>query len=403
MKIFLSYASQDRAVADVINHALLEQGHDVFFDRDDLPAGEQYHSSIRSAIERADLFIFLISDHALDAGSYTLTELDIVSKRWPQPSGRLLPVMLRPTALDQLPAFVTAVSVLESPGNIAAATADAVHVLAQRGRRVVRKRATWALLSFALVAIAIFAFMRGTSSLPTESVGVDGAPVVLVPAGPYIMGDAEPSPQQAPRETRDLPAFYIDRFEVTTGRYAKFLAAHPVVRPPDEWELVDMTTQRELPVVGVDWADAHAYCTWVNRRLPTDAEWEKAARGTDGRRYPWGDTRPTEALANFENAAPGGYSGGLAPVGTHPKGQSPYGAQDMAGNANEWVADWFVEPAGEGKISSQPLMGTERVVRGGGRMDDAERIRSTMRYRDAPSMRNEQIGFRCASDDVPRP
>ncbi len=394
MKIFLSYASQDRAVADTINHALLEQGHDVFFDRDDLPPGEQYHSSIRRAIEKTDLFVFLVSEHAIDVGSYTLNELDMATTRWPRPSGRLLPVLLRPIPLDQLPAVITAVSVLQTPGNIAAAAAQAVHEIARRRRRAARGRIGAGVLSAALVATVVFWLARRARALPSDIVGRDGAASVLVPAGPFMMGDGE----QSPTETRELGAFYIDKFEVTTGRYATYLAAHPGIRPPDDWEQLDLTTDSELPVVGVDWSDAHAYCMWVKRRLPTDAEWEKAARGTDGRRYPWGDAFPTPALANFENVAPGGYTGGLAPVGSHPAGQSPYGVHDMAGNTNEWVEDWFTDREAPPVPPTSPAGQTERIVRGGGRMDGADRIRSTLRYRDVPTMRNEQIGFRCASD-----
>ena len=127
MKIFLSYASQDRAIAQSINRALLEQGHNVFFDRDDLPPGEEYHIQIRRAIERADLFVFLVSEYAIDLGSYTLNELDIAEKKLKQASGRLLPVLLRPTPSDRLPAFARSVTLLQSPGNIPAAVADAVH------------------------------------------------------------------------------------------------------------------------------------------------------------------------------------------------------------------------------------------------------------------------------------
>ena len=127
MKIFLSYASQDREIAQSINRALLEQGHAVFFDRENLLPGEEFHIQIRCAIEGADLFVFLISEHAIDEGSYTLNELDIVEKKLKRASGRLLPVLLQPTPLDQIPTFAKSVTLLQSPGNIPAAVADAVH------------------------------------------------------------------------------------------------------------------------------------------------------------------------------------------------------------------------------------------------------------------------------------
>src|SRR5512145_1608702 len=102
MKIFLSYASEDRKLAEELSLALAQQGHDVFFDREDLPAGDEFHSRIRHAIERSDLVVFLISAHAFDAGSYTINEVEIAEKTWPRAAGRVLPVLLRPTDLSQL-------------------------------------------------------------------------------------------------------------------------------------------------------------------------------------------------------------------------------------------------------------------------------------------------------------
>ena len=115
MNIFLSYATEDRPVAATLNRALMEQGHDVFFDREDLPAGEEFHIRIRRAIEESDLFVFLISDHSVNPGSYTLSELAIVERAWKRVSGRLLPVMLGTVPFDQLPPLVRAITVLTRP------------------------------------------------------------------------------------------------------------------------------------------------------------------------------------------------------------------------------------------------------------------------------------------------
>ncbi len=432
MKIFLSYASQDRAVADGINRALLDQGHDVFFDRDDLPPGEEFHIRIRRAIEQTDLFVFLISEDALDPGSYTLNELEIAERRLRRPSGRLLPVLLRPTSMERLPAFVKSVTLLQSEGNVAAATAAAVDHLARARRRTVIGKAAAGVAALALVSAGSWYALGGRTATPPpvagdsprsagggatatapsgvngantangapppESTGTDGAPAVLVPAGAFVMGDDEESPK---REIY-LDAFYIDRYEVTTARYAKFLAATGGVRPPDEWETLVPARDAELPVVGVDWNDASAYCAWAGRRLPTDTEWEKAARGTDERRYPWGNVTPTLAEANHLNTSPDAYGGGLMKVGSHPSGRSPYGVHDLAGNANEWVADWFTEsfPVSERRNPKGPASGNGRVIRGGGRFDPAERMVATKRYHGEPDLRNEDIGFRCARGDA---
>ena len=163
MKIFLSYASPDRAIAQSINRALLDQGHDVFFDREDLSPGEEFHIQIRRAIEAADLFVFLISEHAIDAGSYTLNELEIAEKKLKQASGRLLPVLLQPISLDTLPAFVKSVTLLQSTGNIPAAVADAVHRVALKRRRGLLWKFGGGTLAVALIGVGVW-FARATGA-----------------------------------------------------------------------------------------------------------------------------------------------------------------------------------------------------------------------------------------------
>jgi formylglycine-generating enzyme required for sulfatase activity len=394
MRIFLSYASQDRESARAIERDLTEQGHDVFFDRDDLPPGEEYHARIRRAIEQADLVLFLISPEAVDAGSYTITEIDIAEKSWKRASGKLMPVVLRPTPLESLPHFVRSVTLLETTGNLPATVAAAVHRM-QAART--RQRFVKAGLGLAAVAlVSLVAWYLATRGPATEITGMDGAPAVLVPGGRFIMGDDEESPQ------RDVyvDAFYVDRFEVTTERYARFLAATGSVNAPEDWESLTLPVGGELPVVGVDWNDADAYCRWADKRLPTEAEWEKAARGSDGRRYPWGDASPTLEHVNYENMSPSPYDGGLAAVGMHRPGDSPFGLSDMAGNAAEWVADWYSESFVSGDVRNPdgPDRGEQKVVRGGGRFDSANGVSAVKRYYASPETRGEDIGFRCARD-----
>lgn len=395
MKIFLSYASQDREIAQSIHRALLEQGHDVFFDREDLPPGEEFHTQIRRAIADSDLFVFLISENSIDAGSYTLNELEIAEKSLKQASGRLLPVLLKPMPFEQIPTFAKSVTLLQSTGNIPAAVADAVHRVSEKKRRTL----IWQIFGGTLLAALIGAgiWYARTSGEPAANItGQDGAPSVLVPTGNFVMGDDLESPQ---REIF-LDAYYIDRFEVTTSRYTKFLAATGSVAAPDGWDALDPIKGGELPVMGVNWSDATAYCEWAQRRLPTDAEWEKAARGSDGRKYPWGDALPTLDHANYQNASAESYNGGLRNVGAHPAGRSQFGVDDMSGNVAEWVADWYTEsfPHNDRRNPKGPETGTERVVRGSGRFDHPDRLIATKRYHANAELRNEDIGFRCARD-----
>ena len=395
MNVFLSYASQDRALAAALNRTLLHQGHDVFFDREDLPPGEEFHNRIRAAIAQSDVLVFLISSHSIDPASYTLTELEIAQQLIERPHGRLLPVLIEPIPFARLPEYLKSVTVLETAGDITAAAAAAVHGIA---RRRTRRRALWAGAAAAGVLVAAGAawLLRASGELPAERTGRDGAPAVLIPAGSFVMGDDE----QSPRREIFLDAFYIDRHELTTARYARFLAATGSAHPPEGWERLEQGAGAELPVVGVDWEDAAAYCAWAGRRLPTEAEWEKAARGTDGRSYPWGGESPSVNRANYANSAPEAYDGGLHKVGAHPSGRSPYGVDDMAGNVSEWTADWHAEGFRRGDVRNPkgPGAGAAKVIRGGGRYDRAERVLSALRYHGSPQLRADDIGFRCAAD-----
>jgi formylglycine-generating enzyme len=195
--------------------------------------------------------------------------------------------------------------------------------------------------------------------------GKDGAPMVLVPAGEFTMGSEQGDADEQPVHRVFLDSFYLDTFEVTNGRFAKFVAA---IQSEPPWGFADQETpviHAEQPVRWVNWLEATGYCLWTGKRLPTEAEWEKAARGTDGRIYPWGNELPTAAQAVF------GLNEGaetVSPIGNRDVGRSPYGIHDLAGNLYEWVADWYDEAT----YTTQPTIdprgpaeGTAKVQRGG--------------------------------------
>jgi formylglycine-generating enzyme required for sulfatase activity len=237
--------------------------------------------------------------------------------------------------------------------------------------------------------------------------GLDGESMVLVPAGEFTMGTSgdrdsllglfkDGQDNERPAHKIYVDGFYLDYHEVTVKQYAEFIAAvgH---QPPSFWSDAKVDRDGNRPIVGVTWNDADAYCRWIGKRLPTEAEWEKAARGTDERRYPWGNTKPTAETAWFGKERKWmGYTG-LAPVGTHEKGASPYQAEDMAGNVWEWVADWY-DPdyykQSPSKNPTGPRTGAQRVIRGGG-YSAGDDLRSTFRYGLEPATQAEDTGFRC--------
>ncbi|MBX3329909.1 MAG: SUMF1/EgtB/PvdO family nonheme iron enzyme [Nitrospira sp.] len=241
-------------------------------------------------------------------------------------------------------------------------------------------------------------------SLPKKITGKDGAPMVLVPAGEFTMGSREDDrstwENEWPAHQVYLDAFYIDQYEVTTSRYAEFL--REVKRAaPWLWSEQVLKQHGRKPVVYVDWDDATAYCAWAGKRLPTEAEWEKAARGTDQRPYPWGNAAANELRANVYRCCDFKDYGALTDVGSFEQGKSPYGAYDMAGNVSEWVKDWYDDAYYRKSPARNPIGmtgGLYRVSRGGSWSDEPVHVRSAYRKNNRPDSRVPSLGFRCAQD-----
>ncbi len=233
-----------------------------------------------------------------------------------------------------------------------------------------------------------------------ETAPVSDTPLVAIPEGEFLMGagGSDALEDEKPQHRVWLDRFDIDLHEVTTAQYAAFLAQDKRA-PPWQWESVELAIHRDRPVVGVSWNDADAYCRWRGKRLPTEAEWEKAARGTDGRLYPWGNEAPTPDRANFALGARFSYSQALMPVRHYETGVSPYGLYHMAGNVWEWVADWY--EAGYYEKSPErnpkgPESGSFKVLRGGSWSDLPKYLLTYGRFKLAPETRNSYTGFRCA-------
>ncbi len=259
-----------------------------------------------------------------------------------------------------------------------------------------------------LVAVPAVAMAEG---LEKEVKGKDGAPMVLIPEGSFPMGvphgDRDGGRDEYPRHDVFVSHFYIDKFELTNGRYLEFVKAtnHRIPQNPKNatrnlWQgdtIAESLIDR--PVINVDWADAQAYCQWAGKRLPTEAEWEKAAKGTADRRFPWGNVEPTNKHLNFNQQWIGEKT--LMPVGSYEAGKSPFGVYDMAGNVWEWVNDWYDAKYYEkspAKNPTGPETGTKRVLRGSGWQNETPTVRIFTRVDSDPTIRNESTGFRCAMD-----
>ncbi|MDP1946490.1 MAG: SUMF1/EgtB/PvdO family nonheme iron enzyme [Nitrospirota bacterium] len=275
-----------------------------------------------------------------------------------------------------------------------------------------------AVLAFA--ALPIMGIIRGTTLTPFEAASPDSTdssspepldssqvtreePVreemISIPAGPFIRGTDHGGFDERPQRTLVLDAFAIDRYEVTNFQYQQFVDAtgHRKSGPPSRYAK-NMSKMRGMnqPVVYVSWDDAETFCHWKGKRLPTEAEWEKAMRGTDGRLWPWGNLEQPNG-ANWARVQDGFEV--AAPVGAFLPDTSPYGVMDGAGNVMEWVGDWYAETyfkeAPEQNPQS-PEYGTFRALRGGGYATTGADIRITSRSKMVQDFRDETIGFRCA-------
>jgi len=224
---------------------------------------------------------------------------------------------------------------------------------------------------------------------------IDSAIMVYVPEGEFLMGSNDPlaDNDQKPEHPVYLDAFWIYQTEVINSAYRHCIEAGFCRGSLSQYK------DDDFPAVFLNWGQAKAYCEWAGGRLPTEAEWEKAARGSDGRKYPWGENSPSCNLANYEGCA-----GAAEPVGSYLSGASPYETLDMAGNVWEWTADWASENYYVVSPKNNPLgpdTGDNRIVRGGAWSFKDDGLVSFSRYWIQPELSSSDIGFRCVNNLSP--
>lgn len=347
-RVFISYSVRDRDAVNRIRAGLEKAGVRVWRDTGDIKPGDIITSRIEEGVAACSYFLPVISSH-FQASRWTQFEEDLAWQREVE-EGRVvvLPVLLR-GEIRGLPLRYRRKQLIDLRQNFDAGVAQLLQLV------------------------------QGPAELPAIRINpVDGTELVLIPAGRFMAGSAGFGDN--PPEEHKLEAFYLARYPLTNAQYKKYLDANPQAKKPEYWDN-ERFNQPEQPVVGVNAEEAGAYCQWAGLRLPTEWEWEKGARGTDGRPYPWGKMKPREELANFNMNV-----GHPTPAGSYPKGASPYGLMDMAGNVWEWTASRYKE--------REPW----RTLRGGSFYNDGGYLLAPYRFYERPAYCGHSFGFRCAQD-----
>jgi len=355
LKVFLCHASGDKPAVRDLYRRLRADGIDPWFAEESLLAGQDWQVEIPKAVRSSDAVIVCLSRKAITKTGYVQKEikyaLDVADE---QPEGAIFLIPLR---LEEC----------EAPERL--------------------RRWQWVDLFWEtgyerlLRALGARAESLGLGMHPSEPISdrwrnpKDGKEMVRVPAGKFLYGDD--------RREVELSGFWIDKAPVTNAEYARFVAETGHT-PPEHWQgKIPPKEIADHPVTYVTWHDAIVYAEWAGGRLPTEQEWEKAARGTDGRKYPWGEW--AEGRCNSEEAG----IRGTTPVGQYsPQGDSPYGCVDMAGNVWEWTT------------SSDPPGSRLRVLRGGAFDNDVRYVRCAFRDRFFPNYGRREFGFRIVAVPV---
>jgi formylglycine-generating enzyme required for sulfatase activity len=399
-KFFITHSWKDIEFARKLCDDLSAHNLDGFFDAYSIKPGDMVAAEIQRGLEACDVYVPILSYASL-ASPWCEEEINaaITLGKMPGRNGRprIIPLLIE-NCQDKMPVF------LHSRLYIVFANRynEALRELLTKGFGISANTTS----SNTIVPVIISDSQEVAESLaaiagvylPTRA-GKDGKEMILIPAGEFLMGSSEDDNEKPPHKVY-LDTFYIARYPVTNADYKKFVEAKKYSRRPDHWKNGKIPQSKEdHPVVNVTWQDAVAYCKWAGGRLPTEAEWEKAASWDDARRekrrYPWGKDFDKNKCNSSELG-----TGGTTPVGAYSAkgGDSPYGISDMAGNVWEWCSSLYREypyRVDDGREYMQKS-GDFRVLRGGSCDSDPGYARCAYRLRLGPDYHHNSLGFRIA-------
>jgi len=463
-QVFISYSRKDLSFVERLASDLKRAGLDVWYDMSGIGGGSRWRAEIESALKNSQFVIVVLSPDSISSewvereflfannlkrkiiplmyrpcelplNYINLNYIDVQGKNYQREFPDLLNALnINPTIAPLPPAkkssFALKTKYLVSTIAVIVMLFGGLFVL-QRNRnsfspvtipasptRVTQPAFTDTPILTPLTEASPTQLIPTITPLPTEITDAKDRQMVLVPAGEFTMGSNSTASDEKPIHRVYLDAFYIDIYEVTNVRY-KACVEMDVCDPPKQMNSATRSSYYDnsefdnYPVIYVDWNMAKTYCEWQNARLPTEAQWEKAARGdTDDRVFPWGDTF-NGSFANFcdKNCsldwADHNYNDGYpdtAPVGSYPSGRSPYGIYDLAGNVWEWVADLYNGNYYASSPSTNPTgpnFGEYHTLRGGSWDNDVDGIRTSNRTKAKVEAFNPNFGFRCARDVSP--
>ncbi|HYW43052.1 MAG TPA: SUMF1/EgtB/PvdO family nonheme iron enzyme [Bryobacteraceae bacterium] len=411
VRVFICHASEDKAAVRELCRRLRDAGFAPWLDEEELLPGQDWDERIHTAVRACDAVLVCLSRAAVTKAGYLQKEIgQALDAAEEQPEGAtfLIPVKLEPcdiprrlarwqsADLSQEGGFERLVETLrkrrlEIEGRSTAADTRPARPFARPTPGPRRRQAYWLAAGLLLAAAVGVYWYRRPAPRPNPPVARLPPPdMVAVPGGTFVMGrDRDGEPEEAPAHSTTVQPFWIDQLPVTNGQYLAFVRAANHRAPPT-WSGTGLFPGRDNdPVTRVSWGDAEAFCEWKGQRLPTEAEWEFAARGSDGRIYPWGeDFRPAQVNSAESRLAH------VLPVDAHPQNVSPFRVREMSGNVWEWCRDDFALYRGSAAQIAIPP--GAKAIRGGSYESDRRHVTTAARNLERPATQSPTIGFRCA-------